>query len=222
MSILSMRNVDIGGDAGPLFSSLSLEIEPGELCCIRTGTLDGSTSLLKCMAGIREVDSGSCLIKGRPLHSYGDRELPKLVSFCHEDGGLLSLFNVFENIVLPLVYHWGIDPEAVRDRAVAVCEALRIRNCLERRVHQLNDVQRRLSNLARGLILESELLLVDELQEGMSPAMRDSVLDYLVEVCRDKGLSLVMTTTAGDRTGFADRQFEIRDRDLKELRRDLE
>ena len=71
--------------------------------------------------------------------------------------------------------------------------------------------------LARGLVLGSRLLLVDELQEGMSPAQRDDILDYLVNTCRQNGLSMVMTTTAGDVTHFADRHFEIRDRGLQEL-----
>ena len=201
MSVLTLSDVCIRGESGPIFEGLGVEIRAGEFCCIRTGVLDGSTTLLKCMAGMREPDAGRCLLNGRPYSTYSAAELPRQVSFCHEAGGLLSLFNVYENIVLPMVYHWDIEPDTVHDRVVSIANALQIGDCLERRVHELNDVQQRMANLARALLLESGMLLLDELQEG----------------CREKGISIVMTTTAGDRTGFADRHFEIHDRGLRAL-----
>ncbi len=216
MATLELQDVSLAGAAGYLFQGVQLEVDAGQVCCIQAGALDGSTTLLKCMAGIVEPSAGRCLVAGRPVSDYGDAELSALVSFCYEDGGLVSLFSVFENIVLPLVYHRGEDPAGLRARVRDIAQALYIEDCLDRRVHELNDVQARLANLARALLTGARLLLVDELQEGMSPAMRDAVLAYLVAQCREQDLTIVMTTTAGDTTDFADRVFQIRDRGVVE------
>jgi ABC-type transporter Mla maintaining outer membrane lipid asymmetry ATPase subunit MlaF len=215
--MLQLEKVKLAFDDTVLFEDLSLRVDSGQICCIRTGVLDGATTLLKCMAGIQEPNSGHCLLKGHSPDSYADAELPHLVCFCYEAGGLVSLFSVYENIVLPLVYHQGVNPATLQSRVAGIADALFIGDCLHQRVYQLNDVQMRLVNMARAVLLGSQLVLLDEFQEGMSPQMRDAVLAYFLAHCREKNVTAIMTTTAGDETGFADRLLAIENERLLEL-----
>ena len=214
--MLQLENIRLAYGPQLIFSDVNLQVAAGEICCINTGVLDGATTLLKCMGGIVQPVSGSCRIDGTLLPDHPDGRLVQLVSFCYESGGLVSLFSVYENIVLPLVYHRNVKPEALEERVTEIASALFIQDCLHHRVHELNDVQMRLVNLARALVVGAKLLLLDETQEGMSPQMRDAVLDYLLSHRRDRNLTLIMTTTAGDSTDFADRFFSIADKQLRE------
>ena len=214
--MLHLDQLCLGFGPELLFENVNMQVDKGAICCIKTGVLDGSTSLLKCIAGIQQTVSGSCRLKGIPLYDYSKVQLLELVCFCYEEGGLVSLFSVYENIVLPLVYHHNVQPTALEQRVGEIAEALFISDCLHKRVHQLNDVQTRLVNLARALVLGAELVLIDELQEGMSAQMRQAVLAYLLAHSRENKLTLIMTTTGGDETAFADRVFFIEDKSVRE------
>ena len=214
--MLQLNEVSLAYGSELIFENVNLQVAAGESVCINTGVLDGSTTLLKCMGGIVEPVSGTCRINGTLLEDYPDERLLQLVCFCYEDGGLVSLFSVYENIILPLVYHQNANPAALEERVTEIADALFIVDCLDKRVHELNDVQTRLVNLARALVVGAKLLLLDEIQEGMSTQMREAILDYLLAYRRDRNLTLIMTTTAGDDTDFADRVFSIADRQLRE------
>ncbi|MFT5485019.1 MAG: ABC-type multidrug transport system ATPase subunit [Halieaceae bacterium] len=214
--MLELENLSITYGSNSVFEDVNLSIATGEMCCIRTGVLDGSTSLLKCAAGLIEPNSGSCKVDGMDVAMYDDDKLLSTVCYCYEAGGLVSLFSVYENIVLPLVYHQNVLPRSLEETVREVAGALYIGDCLDMQVHELNDVQTRLVNLARGVVVGAKLLLLDELQEGMSVEMRKSVLGYLKKLRDDSAVTVIMSTTAGDDTTFADRLFSIEHKGLRE------
>jgi len=214
--MLHVDGVNLKTDTELIFENVNLHVARGEICCINTGIRDGSTRLLKCMAGILEPTSGCCRIDGIRLSEFPDNSLLQLACFCYEDGGLISLFNVYENIVLPLVYHQNVNPHTLYEQVQGITQSLFIADCLNKRVHELNDVQTRLVNLARALLVGAKFLLLDEIQEGMSPKMRDAVLTYLLSEQSERNLSIIMTTTAGDDTTFAGRIFSIANKQLQE------
>jgi ABC-type transporter Mla maintaining outer membrane lipid asymmetry ATPase subunit MlaF len=214
--MLSLESVQLSRGGNVLFSDIDLKINAGDVCCIRTGSLDGATTLLECMAGLYLPDAGVCTLDAKAIGDYSDLELVDWISLCYEDAGLVSLFNVFENIVLPLVYHHNMDPGMLSEQVDEICGRLFISDCLGKSTHELNDVQTRLVNLARALLTGSRILLMDELQEGMSDTMRQAVLSYLLKLRAEKNLTLIFTTTAGDETGFANRIFSIKHRCLEE------
>lgn len=216
--MLSLDSVHIDFDRTPVFSDVNLHVAQSEICCVRTGVLDGSTSLLKCAAGIQAPAAGICMVDNQDIYQVSDEKLLQLVSYCYEAGGLVSLFNVYENIVLPLLYHGNINPTSLEAQVREVASALFIEECLVRQVHELNDVQTRMVNLARGIVIGSRLLLLDEIQEGMSVEMKNAVISFLQDKRESEGLTVVMTTTAGDDTSFADSVYAISDLSLKEER----
>ncbi|MEH6592484.1 MAG: ATP-binding cassette domain-containing protein [Halioglobus sp.] len=214
--MIEIQSATIAYGSNVVLTGVNLKVGRGELCCINTGMLGGSSTLLKCMAGLVKPLKGRCLVNGTDINTIPEKQILQLVCYCYEAGGLVSLFSVYENIILPLVYHHSVDPASLRQRALDVAEALHIADCLDKQVHELNDVQKRLVNMARALVVGSRLLLLDEIQEGMSTDQCASLLSYLREQRDSSGLSVVMTTTAGDDTSFADRVFSVVDKKLRE------
>lgn len=83
--------------------------------------------------------------------------------------------------------------------------------------HQLNDVQTRMMNLLRAMVFRPKLILLDEVQSGMSHEMRENMLNVLLREQQEHQYAVVMTVTAGDRTDFADRVLAIHNHQLEEV-----
>jgi len=139
------------------------------------------------------------------------------IGYAYEQQGLISLYNVFQNIALPLEFHTDLDAIQTQDRILSTLQELDIDPSLLRlKPHELNDVQTRLINLARAMILEPKLLLIDELEGGMPEEMIDSVMQILMARKQRTGQMFVMTTSEELILRQADRVLKIEDRKLLE------
>ena len=208
---LNLRHIYKRFGERELFRDLSVDIPKGQICCVRTGVLDGGSTLLKCMAGIIEVDSGAITLDGKPYSHYSSKELFDAVTFCYESGGLMDVFTNYNNILIPLTYHRDISTDETGDRIDRISTALGISECMDYEPFQLNDVQKRLMNLVKALVIQPQLIFVDELQSGMSDEIRDSVLQFLLDEQQRMSYTIVMTVTAGDIVAFADKTYAISD-----------
>lgn len=200
-----------------LFTQVNFAIAKGEVCCIATKVLDGGTSLLKCFAGIIKPSKGHVLIEGNELSTMSDSNAFKSVQYCYELLGLIRIFTVYDNLFMPMMYHNIAPAKMIRKRIYEVTEQLQIDNILLNEPMELNDVQMRLVNLARGMIVEPKILLVDEIQAGMSDEMRKQTLNVLVSQAKALNQTLVITTTAGDRNDFADSFYAIENDKIKRV-----
>jgi ABC-type multidrug transport system ATPase subunit len=199
-----------------LFNNLNFILHPGETVCIKTGVLDGGTTLLKMLAGLVNADSGDILLGGKPYSEHHQTDLFNSIAMCFEDGGVLDVFTNYNNIVLPILYHLDVEPSEIHRRIERIGKQLNLLDHMENEPFQLNDVQKRLLNLCKALVIEPRIIIIDELQSGMSNEMRDHVLNFLKSEQSQRHFSIVMTTTAGDRTDFADRTLAIANQSLIE------
>ena len=126
------------------------------------------------------------------------------------------MFTVFNNIALPITYHRIFPRQEIQQRIHEVAQKLDIESLLSMEPFQLNDVQTRLVNLARALVLDPHLLLIDEVQAGMSGEMVAAIADVLVETAGE-GKAVVMVTTAGDDESFANQRYLINNQNLERI-----
>lgn len=214
--MLELRNVWVGSESNPLFQGIDCRFEPGRITSIRKGgVLDGSSTLLKCCAGIIPLQAGVITCKTLPVHQMAADSRFRTISYCFEAGGLVSLFSVYNNIAIPLRYHGICDEDEVEARVQRAMKQLDIEALAHAEPHELNDVQQRLVNLARAFAIDADVLLIDELQTGMSQMMYSRIVGQLqAQAARNK--TIIMVTTSGDEDDFADRHLLIRDRTLVE------
>lgn len=216
MNILTLNDVHKRYGDTILFRGVNLAIGAGETLCIKTGVLDGGTTLLKMLAGLVEADRGTILLEGKPYAEHHPTALFNNVAMCFEEGGVLDVFTNYNNIVLPMLYHLDIEHDVIHERIYSIAEKLDLAPHMGLEPFQLNDVQKRLLNLCKALVVKPKVIIVDELQSGMSNDIRDRVLQFLKDEQQQLQFSIIMTTTAGDRTDFADRVFSIVDHTLIE------
>ena len=200
-----------------MFSDVSFNVNDGEVLAIISEVLDGGTSLLKALAGMLTGIEGRITLDGIEVLGMHPRSRALAIGYAYEQQGLISLYNVFQNIALPLEFHTDLDAIQTQDRILSTLQELDIDPSLLRlKPHELNDVQTRLINLARAMILEPKLLLIDELEGGMPEEMIDSVMQILMARTQRTGQMFVMTTSEELILRQADRVLKIEDRKLLE------
>lgn len=212
---LSIHNLTIEYPDRSVFVGVDLEVQPTELVAVKSEVLDGGTSLLKGIAGFLNGVQGEVLLQGVDLLDNPPTEVIHRIGYVYEADGLVSLFNVRENIALPMRFHSKLSPVEIDSRIEAVCERFSIdSNICQLKPHELNDVQTRLVNLARALIVRPRLLLVDELEGGMSDDMLRDTVDAIREHQRLYPMPVIMTTMSDEIFNRADRVYRIADRNL--------
>ena len=213
--MIALKNVSIKFGDQPVFSGLDYSFAEGAITAIRKmGVLDGGSTLLKCCAGIMVPTAGTILYRGENLAQMSAHQRYRALCYCYESGGLVSLFTVYNNLAIPLLFHQVLEEHEIEPRIHAVAEQLGIESLLDLEPFQLNDVQTRLVNLARALVINADVVLIDELQTGMSAEMLASVV-ALLQARAQQGASILMVTTDGHEDGFAHVHLAIRNRRLE-------
>jgi len=212
---LSIRNLTIEYPDTSVFVDVNLEVEENELVAVRSEVLDGGTSLLKGIAGFLNGVQGKVVVRGIDLLDDPVAEVIHRIGYVYEAHGLVSLFNVRENIALPMLFHSKLPPEKIESRIEAVCERFALTNKVcQMKPHELNDVQTRLVNLARALVVRPMLLLIDELEGGMSDEYLRDTIDAIREHQQIYPMPVIITTMSDMIFSRADRVYRIEDRNL--------
>lgn len=206
---LQIQALDFGFSNQLLFSKANLNLAAGENLCLHTSVLDGASSLLKCIAGVYSPISGQVLVDGVNVHTMATKERIKNIAYCYEHGGLISTFSVFNNILFPIRYHGLMNEKSAKEKIFSLAKALEIDHLLQHEPYQLNDVQTRLVNVLRALCIQPKVLLLDEIQAGMSHENISQLLSVIYQCQQTMGFSMIMATTAGDNTAFAERIAKI-------------
>jgi len=162
----------------------------------------GKSTLLYLLGGLLPATTGRVLLEGcepsvlRPsdLVRQGVRR-----GFVFQHGGLLSNLSALENVALALRYHadvLGIDEGLAYQRARAALDGLRIAKTDYHTLpaHLSVGVRQRVS-LARALAVEPNFVFLDDPDQGLDEATTELVLDLLVRLRDDAGMTVVLTTT---------------------------
>jgi molybdate transport system ATP-binding protein len=129
----------------------------------------GKTSLLELIAGLRTPASGRIELHGRDVTDLPPRL--RRVGYVPQDDTLFPHMTVRQNVFY-----------ASHAKEHGVIEVLELAPILERSVRQLSGGERKRVSLARALLSDPEVLLLDEPMAGVDVALRDRVLEYLVRV----------------------------------------
>jgi len=214
---LILENLHIEYPEVLLFDRLNLQFPAGSLIGIETDVLDGATSLLKGIGGMLSDIDGRSILNGRDILTMPASERARKVGFVYEDEGLISLYDVFQNIALPLEFHTDLTFAQTQSLIDATIEALNVPSTLVwMQPHELNDVQTRLVNLARALVMSPELLLIDELEGGMPDDMIDSTMQLLKGKARKDNMTVLLTSSNEHVLREVDQVLKIKSNQLVE------
>lgn len=208
--LLELKDIHLQFDENIVFRNLNFSINHNEITVIKTGVLDGGTSLLKICNNTLCTQYGSVFYEGLLSTKVDSTKLFHTVGMQFESDGLLSMYTVKENCKLPQTFHTKFKDSVIDNNVLSVAHEFELHHLLDKYPYQLNDVQLRLANLLRLLSSKPKLILLDEIQSGMSEKLRKGLLMKLDRYIKNNNMSMIMTITAGDIDDFSDQKLEIK------------
>jgi phospholipid/cholesterol/gamma-HCH transport system ATP-binding protein len=174
---------------------LDLTIAQGELLSIVGGSGGGKTVLLRQILGLETPARGSVTVLGHPADELTRAGAASRVGMLFQQGALYSAFTVLENIAFPLRELRHLPEDLVRD---AVMVKLQMVGLDPAHAHKMpadlsGGMVKRVA-LARALIMDPPLLLLDEPTAGLDPDRADAFCTLLRSLHRELGLTVVMVT----------------------------
>lgn len=187
----------------------TLEVTRGEQVAVLGPSGAGKSTLLNLIAGFLPPASGSILIDGQPHTTTPPARRP--VSMLFQENNLFSHLTVQENIGLGMHPGLKLTP-AQRQKLQDIARQMGLDALLNRLPGELSGGQRQRAALARCLVREQPVLLLDEPFSALDPALRQEMLSLVGDVCRQQQLTLLMVShSVEDAARIAPRSLVVAD-----------
>ncbi|WP_029009923.1 ABC transporter ATP-binding protein [Azospirillum halopraeferens] len=171
---------------------VSLDLAPGSFNVLLGRTLAGKTTLLRLIAGLDRPTSGRILDDGRDVTGRG--VAGRDVAMVYQQFINYPSFTVFENIASPL-RRKGMDAVEIERRVKRTAAMLRIDGLLDRLPSQLSGGQQQRTAIARALVKEAGLLLLDEPLVNLDYKLREELREELRVLFAERRTVVVYATT---------------------------
>ncbi|WP_312078798.1 thiamine ABC transporter ATP-binding protein ThiQ [Leclercia sp.] len=187
----------------------TLSVRQGELITVLGPSGAGKSTLLNLVAGFLQPANGQITIEGRDHTHTPPAERP--VSMLFQENNLFTHLTVRQNIGLGM--HPGLRLNAGQQQKLSdIAAQMGIGDLLERLPGELSGGQRQRVALARCLVREQPILLLDEPFSALDPALRQEMLLLVKEVCERQNLTMLMVShSVEDALKIAHRSVVIAD-----------
>lgn len=205
----------------PAVSNVSLKVRRGEVLCLMGTSGSGKSTLLRHINRLIEPTSGEVLIEGEAISGLSHKALRDLrsrrIGMVFQHFGLLPHRTVLDNVALPLELRG--EPESIRHAAAAVqLQAVGLGGWGEHYPHELSGGMRQRVGLARALVTEPDILLMDEPFSALDPTIRRDLQRHFLALARERGITtLLVTHDPAEALRLADRIAVLRHGRLVQL-----
>ena len=209
MSALQVTHLGKRYGSSAVFSNVSFSVAPGEFIAIVGDSGVGKSTLLNCLAGLDDWDSGRI--------THGDTDLGTLdetqralwrraqVGFVFQAFHVLPHLDVAQNVALPLLLLGRPDTARVQQ----MLDAVGLDDLGARLPQQLSGGQLQRVALARALVHRPALLLADEPTGNLDPSTAARTMDLLLAQTRQQSAALVLVTHSDSAAARADRVLRL-------------
>ena len=189
---LELKNVAKRVGAQTYIHETNLVLPEGSFNMLLGTTLAGKTSLMQLMAGIQKPSSGEIWFRGRNVTQVPVQK--RNVSMVYQQFINYANFTVYENIASPLRVA-GLPEAEIASRVNKAAELLRLSPMLQRRPNELSGGQQQRTAIARAIVKDSDLILLDEPLANLDYKLREELRDELPKLFSGRNAIVVYATT---------------------------
>ncbi len=189
---LELRHVTKSVDGVVHIHDTNLQLAEGTFNILLGTTLAGKTTLMQLMAGLDRPSSGEVWFGGRNVTGVAVQK--RNVSMVYQQFINYPHMTVYDNIASPLRVA-GFDNKRIRERVNSVADLLRLAPMLGRKPAELSGGQQQRTAIARALVKDSDLILLDEPLANLDYKLREELRDELPRIFADRNCTVVYATT---------------------------
>jgi len=168
---------------------VSLDIKPGRFVVLVGPSGCGKSTLLMMLAGLRQQTSGIILVNGAPIPAPD----PNRVGVVFQEASLFPWLTAEENVEFPLALH-GVAKRERRAKAEAMLSLVGLDGFGKRHPHELSGGMKQRVSIARGLVQDPPVLLMDEPFAALDEQTRMTMGDELLRIWAATGKTVVFVT----------------------------
>jgi D-xylose transport system ATP-binding protein len=194
--ILQLRGLNKSFGPVHVLHDVDFEIYPGQVTALIGDNGAGKSTLVKCIGGTYSIDSGEYLYEGKPVHLSSPRDSAALgIEIVYQDLALADNLDIVQNMFLGRERgkSWLLDEADMEQAARDTLASLSVRTVTSVRmpVSRLSGGQRQTVAIAKAVLWESKVVLLDEPTAALGVAQTRQVLD-LVRRLAEQGLGVVL------------------------------
>jgi glycerol transport system ATP-binding protein len=189
---LELKKITKRVGAAVMIHETSLVLDAGSFNTLLGPTLAGKTTLMQLMAGLDRPTSGEIWFRGTNVTGIPVQK--RNVSMVYQQFINYPNFTVFENIASPLRVA-GFDTNEIQRRVGQAAELLRLTPMLQRRPSELSGGQQQRTAIARAIVKDSDIILLDEPLANLDYKLREELRDELPKFFADRDCIVVYATT---------------------------
>jgi putative ABC transport system ATP-binding protein len=186
-----------GPKENEVYTDLSLQILRGDFVVLLGPVGSGKTTLLNLLAGLERPTSGSITIDGTDITYLRDDQVTafraETIGLVPQVQNLVDHLSVYSNVELPL-HFLGIKKDERRDKVDRVLERIGLGGDEDRVVGTLSVGEKQLVAIARALVHDPPVILLDEPTEALDPLISEVVFEFLKGDNMTKGKTVVAAT----------------------------
>jgi phosphonate transport system ATP-binding protein len=203
MAILEVKDLRIRYNrSGPeTLKGLSFSVEPEDFFAIIGPSGAGKSTLIRCINRLVEPNGGDVILNGQNITKVGRRELRKVrrnMGMIFQEFNLVERMSVMDNVLSGRLGYIGnfrsflrFYPRADIQRALELLDKVGLSDFVDKRVDELSGGQRQRVGIARALIQQPQILLVDEPTSSLDPKIAREVMGMIKQMSEEAGVPVI-------------------------------
>jgi polar amino acid transport system ATP-binding protein len=195
--MLKINNLKKAYGSDIVIDGLNLELEAGEIIAVMGPSGCGKSTFIRCINRLIEPDSGEIFFNDIPIHNLKAEEMEKIrlgIGFVFQHFNLIQRLTVKENVSLGLIKK-GYSIEEAYEKAILALQDVGLEDLADSPMDRLSGGEKQRVGIARALVMEPDLVLLDEPTASLDPILVYEVLDTLERIARErKNTSMIIVT----------------------------
>jgi ABC-type lipoprotein export system ATPase subunit len=209
-----VKTYDTGSTKVQALRSVDFSVRRGEMVAVMGPSGCGKTTLLNCLSGLDDIDSGQIWLEGTDLGKLSDKQRTdyraRRMGFIFQVYNLLPVLSAVENVELPLLVS-GVKAKVAREKALDALKTVGLEQWAGHRPAELSGGQRQRTTIARALVNNPAIVWGDEPTGALDSKTANEILDLMRDLNQRVGLTLVLVTHDPGVGAGCDRIVRMRD-----------